>query len=71
MSWGEPVSLQPPFIGRGFDRGALVKRAGKGNGLDNLRERLRNIGGQFECHSQPGHGTRIVFHVPGKAAGGG
>ena len=57
--------------GTGFDRGALVKRAGKGNGLDNLRERLRNIGGQFECHSQPGHGTRIVFHVPGKAAGGG
>jgi signal transduction histidine kinase len=54
--------------GAGFDTRAPAKRAGGGNGLDNMRERLRNVGGQFECHSRPGQGTRIVFRVPGKAA---
>ena len=53
--------------GSGFDSGASVKRAGGGNGLDNMRERLRSVGGRFECHSRPGHGTRIVFRVPGEA----
>jgi signal transduction histidine kinase len=53
--------------GSGFDSGAPGKRAGGGNGLDNMRERLRSVGGRFECHSQPGHGTRIVFRVPGEA----
>jgi signal transduction histidine kinase len=53
--------------GSGFDSSAPIKRAGGGNGLTNMRERLANIGGQFECQSHPGHGTRIRFHVPGKA----
>ena len=53
--------------GCGFDSGAPAKRTGGGNGLENMRERLSTIGGRFECHSRPGHGTRIVFRVPGKA----
>ncbi len=54
--------------GSGFDSSAPIKRAGGGNGLTNMRERLRNIGGRFECQSQPGQGTRILFGVPGEAA---
>ena len=50
--------------GRGFDPGTPPKRAGGGNGLENMRERMRVAGGWFECDSGPGRGTRIVFHVP-------
>jgi signal transduction histidine kinase len=53
--------------GAGFDSNAPVKRSGGGNGLDNMRERLRHIDGRFECHSRPGQGTRIVFQVPAQA----
>jgi signal transduction histidine kinase len=52
--------------GCGFEIGSPVKRAGGGNGLNNMRERLRSVGGEFECHSRPGHGTRIILCVPGK-----
>ena len=54
--------------GSGFDSSAPAKRAGGGNGLDNMRERLRSVGGRFECNSRPGQGTRIVFCMPGEAA---
>ena len=50
--------------GCGFDTGSPPKRSGGGNGLENMRERLRSIGGRLECHSQPGQGTRIVFYAP-------
>ncbi len=36
--------------------------------LYHMRERLRRIGGRLECHSRPGHGTRMVFRVPDEAA---
>ena len=54
--------------GCGFDTDAPPKRTGGGNGLENMRERLRGIGGRLDCHSQPGQGTRIVFNAPGKAS---
>ena len=47
--------------GCGFDMATPPKRVGGGNGLENMRERLRSVGGGFECVSQPNHGTRIVF----------
>lgn len=50
--------------GCGFDTGAPPKRTGGGNGLENMRERMRAAGGRFECESEPGRGTRIIFHVP-------
>lgn len=50
--------------GRGFDTVAPPKRTGGGNGLENMRERLRAVGGRFECTSQMGKGTRIVFSAP-------
>ena len=50
--------------GAGFDVAAPPKRAGGGNGLGNMKERLRSVGGQVECTSTPGQGTRIVFQAP-------
>jgi signal transduction histidine kinase/ligand-binding sensor domain-containing protein len=50
--------------GCGFDTASPPARAGGGNGLENMRERLRSLGGRFECESKPGGGTRIRFNVP-------
>jgi signal transduction histidine kinase/ligand-binding sensor domain-containing protein len=50
--------------GCGFDLASPPKRTGGGNGLANMRERLRGIGGRLECLSQPGQGTRIILAAP-------
>ncbi|HXI73198.1 MAG TPA: two-component regulator propeller domain-containing protein [Verrucomicrobiae bacterium] len=50
--------------GCGFDPASPPKRTGGGNGLDNMRERLRSVGGRCECTSQPGQGTGITFIAP-------
>ena len=50
--------------GCGFDPASPPKRAGGGNGLENMRERMRVAGGRFECESTPGRGASIVFHIP-------
>ena len=42
--------------GRGFD---AANTSIAGNGLRNMRRRVAEGGGQFELHSQPGHGTQI------------
>ena len=46
--------------GRGFDPAALPPGR-SGHGLANLRQRLENLGGRFQCASAPGHGTRLTF----------
>ncbi len=50
--------------GCGFDVAAPIKRAGGGNGLENMRERMRSIGGRLDCQSRPGQGTQLVFTAP-------
>jgi signal transduction histidine kinase/ligand-binding sensor domain-containing protein len=35
-----------------------------GNGLLNMRGRMHQIGGSFDCFSMPGHGTTITFRIP-------
>jgi signal transduction histidine kinase/ligand-binding sensor domain-containing protein len=45
--------------GRGFS--AIEKR---GNGLANIRARLEQIGGTFECTSAPASGTIVTLRVP-------
>ena len=50
--------------GTGFDPAAPPQRAGGGNGLENMKERLRSVGGHVEWASAPGQGTRIVFQAP-------
>lgn len=47
--------------GRGF---CVEKRSGSGHGLLNLQERLKRIGGSFDCRSEPGRGTTIELRVP-------
>lgn len=39
-------------------------QAHRGHGLENLRARLAQIGGRFECVSTPGVGTRVTFRLP-------
>jgi two-component system sensor histidine kinase DegS len=48
--------------GRGF---AVGQARARGNGLDNMRQRLAQIGGHLLLESQPGRGTRIQMEVPG------
>lgn len=49
--------------GSGFDVFRTATKAG-GNGLRNMQERTRALGGEFEIESQSGKGTRIVLSVP-------
>lgn len=49
--------------GLGFTPGAPSKRAGGGNGMVNMQERIESIAGRFECTSRPGEGTRLTFYV--------
>lgn len=56
--------------GRGFVEGAIQSRPGKGNGLDNMRERMKSVGGELVLQSKPGAGTQVVLRIgiaPGKA----
>src|SRR5690348_5820181 len=46
--------------GRGFDSNAL-RNGRKGNGLENMRKRMANLGGDFEIISAPGKGTSLKF----------
>jgi signal transduction histidine kinase/ligand-binding sensor domain-containing protein len=61
--------------GRGFDAAApndasLIngQLRPRRNGLANMRQRLREIGGRCEIHSEPGRGTQIIFSLPLTAA---
>jgi signal transduction histidine kinase len=47
--------------GRGFDPAAAT---GAGQGLRNLRERARTLGGRAEIASTPGEGTRLRVVIP-------
>jgi signal transduction histidine kinase/ligand-binding sensor domain-containing protein len=45
--------------GRGFGPGQT-----HGQGLANMRTRMQQIGGTFECAGSPGTGTQLVFRLP-------
>ncbi|MDQ3754852.1 MAG: ATP-binding protein [Acidobacteriota bacterium] len=49
--------------GRGFDPAG----AGDGNGLVNMRERARSMGGQLQVDSSDGRGTTVILRVPLRA----
>ena len=48
--------------GRGF---VIDQTRGKGNGLDNMRQRLEQIGGRLVLESEPGRGTTIRLEAEG------
>ena len=39
------------------------------DGLRNMRQRMSDIGGECRFESQPGHGTRVMLHLPWPAEG--
>ncbi|HEX3720615.1 MAG TPA: two-component regulator propeller domain-containing protein [Verrucomicrobiae bacterium] len=47
--------------GRGFAENGGTP---EGDGLRNMRERLRQLGGHCEIASAPGRGTRVIFTLP-------
>jgi ligand-binding sensor domain-containing protein/signal transduction histidine kinase len=56
--------------GRGFDPAEAGARANgsaagrRGNGLQNMRQRLDLLGGQCTIQSRPGHGATVILSVP-------
>lgn len=62
----QTVSLSVEDDGRGFDKQARLSVSGwpVGIGLLGMQERLESLGGRLEIESQPGHGTRLVAHLP-------
>jgi signal transduction histidine kinase len=51
--------------GCGLKASPAPPRAGTGNGLDNMRERMRAVGGELEMTSRPKGGTRVVLRIAG------
>lgn len=46
--------------GKGFDS----NHVSKGVGISSMEERARAVGGIFQLHSNPGHGTKISIDIP-------
>jgi signal transduction histidine kinase len=61
---GAGFAIEIQDDGRGFASGTPAERAGAGNGLGNMRERMQNVGGQFGLSSEPGKGTHVTLRVP-------
>ena len=49
--------------GRGIAKATNTPGERTGNGLENMRERMRQAGGECEITSQPGAGTRVTLRV--------
>jgi signal transduction histidine kinase len=56
------VRLRVSDDGQGFD--TLAPRSGRNVGLWSMRERVDQLGGEFEVRSEPGQGTTVVMAVP-------
>ena len=50
--------------GKGFDVEAVMEEEGAAHGLRMNKDRLEQVGGNFEIESQLGEGTRVTFSVP-------
>jgi two-component system sensor histidine kinase DegS len=50
--------------GKGFDVEPVMEEEGAAHGLRINKDRLEQVGGDFEIESQPGEGTRVTFSVP-------
>ena len=58
----QAVALAVQDDGTGFTPGDRPARSG--HGLGNMQARVQILGGQFQCMSTPGNGTRIVVNMP-------
>jgi signal transduction histidine kinase len=59
---GSMLVLELHDDGRGFEPGAVRDR--RGHGLDHLRVRMSQVGGQFDIQSRLGEGTTAILCVP-------
>lgn len=57
---GHRLRLQIRDDGCGFDPSGLDE----GNGLESMRERAKNLGGELEVESAPGAGTTVRLEIP-------
>ncbi len=63
LFWKQDVlNLTVEDDGRGFDLDTLAN--GQGMGLKNIESRLRNLDGNLQIDSQPGHGASIIINIP-------
>jgi signal transduction histidine kinase len=60
----DDVCLTITDDGQGGASEALRDKGNVGNGLANMRERARQLGGTFELQSKPGDGTRLSVTAP-------
>ena len=60
------LTIQVEDDGRGFDyrQHSAGADQDRGFGLTGLGERMRILGGRFQCDSAPGKGTRMKFEIP-------
>jgi signal transduction histidine kinase/ligand-binding sensor domain-containing protein len=50
--------------GQGFPDARPEARPGTGYGLENMRERMRQAGGQCDIQTRPGQGTHVTLRLP-------
>lgn len=63
--YNDELHLQIRDDGKGFDPGALVVESQAGGfGLLGMQERVRMLEGEFQIHTAPGMGTKIMIRVP-------
>jgi signal transduction histidine kinase len=58
---GQGLSVAVQDNGRGFD---LAQTKSERNGLDNMIQRMKEVGGSCRLTSEPGKGCRVEFHIP-------
>ena len=58
---GEGLTVVVQDNGRGFDP---AQTKNERNGLQNMAQRLNEVGGKCILTSQPGNGCRIEFYIP-------
>jgi PAS domain S-box-containing protein len=65
-SSGDTLSLSVQDDGQGFDDRIPLSQTDRptGIGLLGMKERLEALDGWLQIESRPGHGTRLVAHVP-------
>jgi signal transduction histidine kinase len=61
---GEFTQLAVEDDGRGLAATASARHSGQGQGIANMRERARMLGGDLAIESEPGHGSRLVLTIP-------
>ncbi len=60
---GNRLSVEVRDNGRGFAPSAVSRRAGRHNGLENMRRRMEEVHGGFTVETAPGRGTCLTFSV--------